>query len=227
MFCSVLCGLNAGPPDISPGPLSCSLIDLAVRKLFLIHRLLLIRLSLFQLIGLIVFPLQELCLCILSPWSPQGTLFFLALKHGQAIWLYRSFSPLLLQLLGVWGILDLTFDELWQRVEKNRSGRISNGDTDVHKCHRFRHTHKFWNSIWEGVIRSLLSWVHRISGDIGKSWVICIPWRFLRKGWMWHWGTWFSGHSGDDLVVGLSDLSGLFQLLWFCEIVSQICSRVF
>lgn len=81
----VLSGLKAGPPDVSLGSLSCSLIDLAVRKLFLILGLLLISLSLFQLIGLIVFPLQELSLCILSPRSPQGNLFLLALKEGQTI----------------------------------------------------------------------------------------------------------------------------------------------
>jgi len=28
----------------------------------------------------------------------------------------------------------------------------------------------------------------------------------------WHLGTWFSGHSGDGLVVGLDDLRALFQL---------------
>lgn len=85
MFCSILSGSNPGPPDNSPGPLSCRLIDLAVRKLFLILRLLLISLSLFQLIGLIVFPLQELSLHVLSPPSPQGNLFLLAVKDGQAV----------------------------------------------------------------------------------------------------------------------------------------------
>lgn len=32
---------------------------------------------------------------------------------------------------------------------------------------------------------------------------------------MWHWGTWFSEHGGDGLVVGPGDLSGLIQTLWF------------
>lgn len=27
----------------------------------------------------------------------------------------------------------------------------------------------------------------------------------------WHWATWFNGHSGDELMVGDDDLSGLFQ----------------
>lgn len=84
MFPSGLSGLNAGRPDFSPGPLSCSLIDLAVRKLFLILRLVLISLSLFQLIGLIVFPLLERSLCVLSLWPPQGNLFLFALKEDQS-----------------------------------------------------------------------------------------------------------------------------------------------
>jgi len=34
---------------------------------------------------------------------------------------------------------------------------------------------------------------------------------------MWHWGTWFSGHGGDGLTVGLDYLRSLFQpimILW-------------
>jgi len=38
---------------------------------------------------------------------------------------------------------------------------------------------------------------------------------------MWHWRTWFSGHGGDGLMVGLDDLCGLSNLnysviLWLC-----------
>jgi len=29
--------------------------------------------------------------------------------------------------------------------------------------------------------------------------------------WLWHFGTWFSRHGGDGLMVGLDDLGGLLQ----------------
>ena len=29
--------------------------------------------------------------------------------------------------------------------------------------------------------------------------------------WMWRFGTWFSRHGGDGLMVGLNDLRSLFQ----------------
>ena len=32
---------------------------------------------------------------------------------------------------------------------------------------------------------------------------------------MWQRGTWCSGHGGDELAVGLVDLSGLFQPYFF------------
>ena len=38
------------------------------------------------------------------------------------------------------------------------------------------------------------------------------PWRCSRNIQMWRWGTWFSGHDVDGLVVGLDDLSDLFQI---------------
>lgn len=71
----VLSVSNAAPPEVSPRPLPCSLVVLAVRKLSLMLRLFLISLSLFQLIELIVHPVLELSLCVLLPWSPQGSPF--------------------------------------------------------------------------------------------------------------------------------------------------------
>lgn len=35
--------------------------------------------------------------------------------------------------------------------------------------------------------------------------------RHSRDLWMWHWGTWVSGHGGNGLTVGLDDLNGIFQ----------------
>ena len=37
-------------------------------------------------------------------------------------------------------------------------------------------------------------------------------WRCSGNVEMWHCGTWVSGHGADGLMVGLEDLSGLFQL---------------
>jgi len=36
---------------------------------------------------------------------------------------------------------------------------------------------------------------------------------------MWHWGTWFGGHDEDGLTVGLDDLKGLSQPLWFYNLL--------
>jgi len=36
---------------------------------------------------------------------------------------------------------------------------------------------------------------------------------------MWHWGTWFGGHDEDGLTVGLDDLRGLSQPLWFYNLL--------
>lgn len=60
------------------------------------------------------------------------------------------------------------------------------------------------------------------------------PWKRSRKGQMWHGGTWFSGSGGEELVVGLDNLSGLSKpnvsmILWFlfpllflsCELYSN------
>ena len=33
----------------------------------------------------------------------------------------------------------------------------------------------------------------------------------------WHWGMWFSRRGGDGLMVGLNDLSDLFQPWWFYD----------
>ena len=38
---------------------------------------------------------------------------------------------------------------------------------------------------------------------------------------VWHRGRWFSGHGVGELMVGLDDLSSLFQPLWFCDFILQ------
>ena len=39
----------------------------------------------------------------------------------------------------------------------------------------------------------------------------------MRKAQMWRLGTWFSSHGGHELMVGLHDLSGLFQPWWLYD----------
>lgn len=49
-------------------------------------------------------------------------------------------------------------------------------------------------------------------------------WKWSRTVWIGHWGTWYSGHGGDRLTVGVGDLRGLFQPFLFYE--SWCCLRV-
>lgn len=51
---------------------------------------------------------------------------------------------------------------------------------------------------------------------IGTSWWSRCIWRCSRKGKMWHWERWFSGHDGD-MLIGLDDLGGFFQPLLFYD----------
>lgn len=46
------------------------------------------------------------------------------------------------------------------------------------------------------------------------------PWRRSRKGELWHWESWFSGHGGDESMAGLDGLKSSFptlMILWLCE----------
>ena len=55
---------------------------------------------------------------------------------------------------------------------------------------------------------SLKEWCGIAAGSPGSWWNYC-HWKCSRKGQMWHWGTWFSGHGEDGSMVRLEDLRGL------------------
>ena len=61
-----------------------------------------------------------------------------------------------------------------------------------------------------GRIYSQKEWWGIGTGCPGRWWSGHLQ-RYPRNVYMWHWGTWFSGHGGFGLMVGLDDLSSLFQ----------------
>lgn len=43
-------------------------------------------------------------------------------------------------------------------------------------------------------------------------------WRYLKEGWMWHFGMWFRSETGSvRIMVGLNDLQDLFQPVGFWD----------
>ena len=67
-----------------------------------------------------------------------------------------------------------------------------------------------------GKIYSQTEWWGSGTGCPGRWWGHH-PWGYSRTVWMWHWGTWLSGHGGHGLMVGLDGLRGLFQPKWFYD----------
>ena len=68
---------------------------------------------------------------------------------------------------------------------------------------------------------NLIEWGGTGIGCPGKRWSHWSSWRFQRTMWIWHMGTWFSRYGGDGLMVGLDNLRGLLQPLWFCDSAIQ------